>query len=231
MWQSKTQSYLWQAVADFFSPLVKRTLTLTKRNDVGFETSGYVYIQNLLLALLLSLFELVETISLKYSQNLYENIPLLCKIYAHTVSSDSIKPRYMRAGPSWLIWAWIEWRRERPDLLWAGTVSWSITLLDIFQTRPAGTQLFSSADLPVCGLSSCNDGDLLDRCVITVNEGRTIQHGLFLEMPWRRWVRILFFTTFSVNFEYIKRAMQTLSTVLLYTEDVNHSRFTKSYFN
>lgn len=104
-------------------------------------------------------------------------------------------------------------------------------ILDIFQTRPAGTQLFSSADLPVCGLSSCNDGDLLDRCVITVNEGRTIQHGLFLEMPWRRWVRILFFTTFSVNFEYIKRAMQTLSTVLLYTEDVNHSRFTKSYFN
>lgn len=76
----------------FFSPLVKRTLTLTKRNDVGFETSGYVYIQNLLLALLLSLFELVETISLKYSQNLYENIPLLCKIYAHTVSSDSINP-------------------------------------------------------------------------------------------------------------------------------------------
>lgn len=46
----------------FFSPLVKRTLTLTKRNYVGFETSGYVYIQNLLLALLLSLFELVETI-------------------------------------------------------------------------------------------------------------------------------------------------------------------------
>lgn len=52
--------------------------------------------------------------------------------------------------------------------------------------QAAGTQLFSSADLPVCGLSSCNDGDLLDRCVITVNEGRTIQHGLFLEMPWRR---------------------------------------------
>lgn len=53
----------------FFSPLVKRTLTLTKRNYVGFETSGYVYIQNLLVALfwsptdvIICLFELVETI-------------------------------------------------------------------------------------------------------------------------------------------------------------------------
>lgn len=53
----------------FFSPLVKRTLTLTKRNYVGFETSCYVYIQNLLLALfwsptdlIICHFELVETI-------------------------------------------------------------------------------------------------------------------------------------------------------------------------
>lgn len=73
----------------------------------------------------------------------------------------------------------LNWMRERErDQSYCGQGGglWSITGLVLFQTRPTGTQLFSTAGLPpLYGLSPYYDRDLPGWRVITANEGRTIQ--------------------------------------------------------